>query len=53
MMLGELAQHDGHTLAGEEQRRAGADDAAADHHDAGAGGQLGIGSNGIDARRHA
>ena len=47
-----LAQHGRDAPLGEEQRRAGADDAAADDHDIGLGRQGLVGCDRIDARRH-
>ncbi len=48
-----LAQHDRNAALRQKKRRAGADDAAADDHDIGAGRELFVGRNRIDARRHA
>ena len=48
-----LAQHDRVALLGQEQRGAGADDAAANDHHAGARGKAGVGLNRIDWGRHA
>ena len=47
-----LAQRDRDALFREKQRRAGADDAAADDYDIGARRQRLVGTNRIDARRH-
>ena len=48
-----LAQHDRVALLGQEQRGAGADDAAADDDHPGAIGKAGVGLNKIDWGRHA
>ena len=48
-----LAQHDRDAFAGQEERGAGADDAAAHDHHAGPRRQIGIGGDGIDAGGHA
>ncbi len=47
-----LAQHHGVALLRQEQRSADADDAAADHHHGGTVGDVGIGTDRIDWRRH-
>ncbi len=47
-----LADHDGNALLRQEQRRGHADNAAADHHHAGAMRQVAVGLHRIHARRH-